>query len=423
MSARERIRQVVEKWFLVEPLLFAVWTTHELTVNPRIRSVRVQQGRVEYNPSFIDALDQNELKQVLVLEAMRILLKHPYTRRPGNAELIYAASNLTLQEYLETTLPLPRARDVFGCSDFDRQYYEFYYHKLAEQLACGDARPGVLDLSPTQSAGGSGSERVTPETDDRQVCDVASGLPSLLNVYASPRMSGRENTEAWEPDELRSEQINDRIWAAQETDSWGSIPGRWKERILASLRPPINYRAVLRQFRASVLSIHRRLTRMKPNRRYGFQYMGSRYDFTTRLLFAVDVSGSMSSSDLALGFSVINRFFKYGIQAVDVIQFDTEIQGEPMTLKRARLHMEVSGRGGTDFTPVIEFLNEHRNYDGAIIFTDGYAPVPPRPKNRRTRLLWLFNREKTYQHQHEALRTLGRAAYLKETETTCPSQE
>jgi predicted metal-dependent peptidase len=201
---------------------------------------------------------------------------------PGLGAAKRADSNLTLQEYLETTLPLPRARDVFGHSDFDRQ------------------------------------------------C---------------------------------------------------------------------------------------RLTRLKPNRRYGFQYMGSRYDFTTRLLFAVDVSGSMSSPDLASGFSVINRFFKYGVEAMDVIQFDTEIQGEPRTLKRARHDIEVSGRGGTDFTAVIEFLNEHHDYDGAIIFTDGYAPVPPRPKNRRTRLLWLFNHEETYRRQHEALRTLGRAAYLKETET------
>ena len=80
---------------------------------------------------------------------------------------------------------------------------------------------------------------------------------------------------------------------------------------------------------------------MKPNRRYGFQYMGSRYDFTTRLLFAVDVSGSMSSQDLALGFSVINRFFKYGIEAIDVIQFDTEIKGDPVSLKRGRRAVEV----------------------------------------------------------------------------------
>src|SRR5262249_23816298 len=154
-----------------------------------------------------------ELEQVLALEAMRILLKHPYTRRPENAELAYAASNLTLQEYLETSLPLPRARDVFGCRDFDRQYYEFYYHKLMEQLASGNGQPGALPGTPGNEAS------------------------SALTGYADPGLSGRENTAEWGPDDLRADQINDRIRTAEESNSWGSIPGRWKERILAVLRP------------------------------------------------------------------------------------------------------------------------------------------------------------------------------------------
>jgi predicted metal-dependent peptidase len=417
MTARDRITDVVEKWFLVEPLLFAVWTTHELAVNPGIRSIRVHQGRVEYNPAFIDALDRHQLEQVLALEAMRILLKHPYARRPENAELAYAASNLTLQEYLETSLPLPRARDVFGHPDFDKQYYEFYYQKLREQLVSAALQPGAL-TSGAGPVGGSDSgaqgRQSTAGTDEQRAgAGDAEPRPSV-SAYADPWVSGRENTAGWQPDELRSDQINDRIRTAQETGSWGSIPGRWKERILAALRPKLNYRAVLRQFRASVLSVRRRLTRMKPNRRYGFQYMGSRYDFTTRLLFAVDVSGSMSGQDLALGFSVINRFFKYGIEEIDVIQFDTEIKGAPVSLKRGRRAVEVAGRGGTSFAPVMRFLEEHRDYDGVIIFTDGYAPVPPRPKNRRTRVLWLFKSEETYRRQHEALRAIGRSAFLKE---------
>ena len=398
MTGRDRITDVVEKWFLVEPLLFAVWTTHPLAINPRIRSIRVYQGRVEYNPAFIDALDRRRLEQVLALEAMRILLKHPYARRPEHAELAYAASNLTLQEYLETDLPLPRARDVFGSPDFDKQYYEFYYHKLLEQLASGALPQGNMLGDEGPSAAGEAES------------------PLAVGAYADPWVSGRENTEAWEPDELRTDEINDRIRTAQETAAWGSIPGRWKERILASLRPKLNYRAVLRQFRASVLSIHRRLTRMKPNRRYGFQYMGSRYDFTTRLLFAVDVSGSMTDEDLALGFSVINRFFKYGIAGIDVIQFDTEIKGAPVALKRARRSVEVAGRGGTSFAPVMEFLDEHREYDGAIIFTDGCAPKPPRPRTRRTGVLWLFKSEETYRQQYEALRPIGRAAFLRDAQ-------
>ncbi len=415
MTARDRIREVVERWFLVEPLLFAVWTTHELTVNPWIRTIRVHQGRVEYNPNFVDALDRHALEQVLALEAMRILLKHPYARRPDNAEVAYAASNLTLQEYLETSLPLPRARDVFGHADFDRQYYEFYYHKLLEQAVSQGSAFGTPGGATVRGTAGTAS--VPPDFSARKGPAAATGgeeTTTSLDGYADPRVTGQDNTTGWGPDELRSDQINDRIRTAQETDSWGSIPGRWKERIQASLRPRLNYRAVLRQFRASVLSVRRRLTRMKPDRRYGFQYLGSRYDFTTRLLFAVDVSGSMSSQDLARGFSVVNRFFKYGVEAIDVIQFDTEIKGPLQTLKRARHTVEVTGRGGTSFAPVVAFVDQHREYDGVILFTDGYAPVPRRPTNRRTRWLWLFNREETYRRQGAALRGLGRATCLKE---------
>src|SRR5947209_16208090 len=122
----------------------------------------------------------------------------------------------------------------------------------------------------------------------------------------------------------------------------------------------------------------------------------------------------MNGRGLALGFSVVNRFFKYGVEAVDVIQFDTEVKGGPVSLRRARRSVEVVGGGGTSFAPVMEFLDGHTEYDGAIVFTDGCAPVPPRPRNRRTRLLWLFTREETYRRQQEGLRALGRTAYLKE---------
>jgi predicted metal-dependent peptidase len=399
MPARQRIGEVVELWFLVEPLLFAVWTTHELLPNPRIGSIRVRQGRVEYNPSFVAALNNEQLGQVLALEAMRILLKHPYARQPADAELAYAASNVTLAEYVDTTLPLRRARDVFGSREFDRQYYEFYYAKLAEQAALGVGAAGASGDDQGQGADGA----------------AAGGSPgNPLQVYLDPACSGAENTEGWAPDELRNDQIDDKIRTAQETGNWGSIPGRARERIVASLRPRLNYRAVLRRFRASVLSVRRRLTRLKPNRRYGFDFLGSRYDFTTRLLFAVDVSGSIGSADLARGFSVINRLFKYGIAGIDVIQFDTELKGPPVSLRRARRHTEAAGRGGTSFAAVIEFIDAHREYDGAIIFTDGQAPVPPVPKNRRTRLLWLFNREATFRRQYPALRRMGPAAFLKE---------
>lgn len=434
MSTRDRIRQTVERWFLVEPLLFAAWTTHDLVLEPRIATIRVRQGKIEYNPTFIEALDKRQLEAVLRFEAIRILLKHPYQRRKENAPLAYMASNVTLQEYLQTSLPFPYARDLFGSEEFNQQYFEFYYQQL---LALADAAAGIGRNGAGAPQGGHGTQtsavsaegtegadtaHVPDEQPDPQpngtAADQAPPPPeesqSPLEEYAHSETTARENSEDWDENTLFDERINEVIRVAQASNRWGSVAGKFRERVLAALKPKLDYRAVLRQFRTSILATKRVLTRMKPSRRYGFQYMGSRRDFTTKLLFAVDVSGSIPSADLEQGFSLINQFFRYGIEVIDVIQFDTEIKGEPLTLKRARHAVEVLGRGGTSFAPVLAYIDEHRDYDGLIIFTDGYAPIPPKPQNRRTRILWLFNHEANYKAMQRGLRNLGLTAFLKE---------
>ncbi|MEO1298024.1 MAG: VWA-like domain-containing protein [Cyanobacteria bacterium J06636_16] len=427
LSTRERMARIVEKWLLVEPLLLATWTSHALVTEPRIQTIRIQRGRIEYNPRFIEQLSDRQLEATLRFEALRILLKHPYSRRQAHSTTSYAASNLTLQEYLQTELPFPRARDVFGDRSYDKQFFEFYYHQLLDQ------QPPTTPTSSEGSASGSSAVGTGTRTDEAAPASVVSELdfeldsksdsgptsaPSdrssdRLSVYTDPTLSGVENTDQWDQDELLSDLLDELVRTAQANDSWGSIGGQLRERILANLHPKLDYRAVLRKFRTSILSQQRRLTRMKPNRRYGFTYMGSRRDFTTRLLFAIDVSGSMGTEELKQGFSVVNRFFNYGVPAIDVIQFDTEITTKVMTLHRAKPEVQLAGRGGTNFGPVLAYLDEHRDYDGLIIYTDGYAPCPPPPQNRRTRILWLFVHEEQYRNCYPQLQHLGQGAYLK----------
>ena len=50
----------------------------------------------------------------------------------------------------------------------------------------------------------------------------------------------------------------------------------------------------------------------------------------------------------------------------------------------------MQGRGGTSFTPVIEYINEHRYFRDALLiyFTDGYGESSiPRPRTYRN--LWV----------------------------------
>ncbi|MFG0267063.1 MAG: VWA-like domain-containing protein [Rhodopirellula sp. JB055] len=470
-KARERITRVVESWYLVDPLLFVAWTMHEVVSKPEIATLRVAHGRIEFNPEFIASLNRDELAEVLRFEAMRILLGHPYARRQPKTELSYSASNLTVQECLRSKLPMPRPREVLGSETHDHQYFEYYYRQLAEREGdqaddSEETEPERDDSSESTPAEGQGNDSSDANSDDGNDLDTlenaqsaleasepsgasseqdgddegvpaegsAESSPGLssadessvrpaasdLDAYVDPSQTGGENADQWDADDLLHEEIKSAVAEAAENGGWGTLPGHAQERLLATLRPPLDYRSILRQFRQSVLSVDRRLTRMRPSRRYGFAQMGSRYDFTTSLLFAVDVSGSMSHRDLQNGFSIINRFFQYGIRSIDVIWFDTEVRCEPISFRSARHDISVTGRGGTNLGCVTRFIDGRRGYDGVVVFTDGDSPLPKRPENQHTRILWLFNTQAAFRQSASGLRPLGSVAFLKPSRVGSP---
>ena len=208
------------------------------------------------------------------------------------------------------------------------------------------------------------------------------------------------------------QQITDIIHS---TTQWGSLPLNMVELIQKAAEGRIDYRNALRAFRSSILSQKRHLTRMYPSRRFGFEQMGSRYEFTTRLLVAIDTSVSVGSEELGRYYRIITTFFKYGIQEIDVLMFDAEVQGEPVTLKEAQQNkqtFEVKGRGGTSFQAPVNYVAEHPGYDGLIIMTDGYAPVPSVPAFLKTKLLWVIDNEPSYKQHYDALRKTGRVCLI-----------
>ena len=345
LSSQERITKNIEKWYLLEPLYFLIWMTHDAVVNPFIQTIRTGNGQIEYNPDFINSLTDDLLNAVLKAEMTRILLKHPYTRRKDNAKAAYLASNITLKEYVETPLDFPTAEQSFGSKDFNRKHFEFYYNKIMEQAQGqsdgqssekkgnnsqnsdknksfsdlkgenssqnnGDGPPQYKDQNQDKNEENEGkNEEQKPQTDGQQA-------QPYINQYTDEQTSGHENTDNWNDNEWMTSLINDKIEVAMQSTSWGNVPRHLQELIIASMRPKVDYRRILSAFRQSVLSSKRTLTRMKPSRRYDFQYMGSRRDFCTKLLFALDVSGSVPTKELQKGLSMLNQCFKYGIESI-----------------------------------------------------------------------------------------------------------
>ena len=438
-NARERIQQVAEQWFLTEPVFFAVYCSHRLAMNANMQCpLRTGQGRIEYNPTVIDALQDNQLNEMLKVEMIRILLQHPYARQPlGCKPLVqHVASDMVISpayrlEWIELTKP-----EDFGLPQ--GQHYEWYAARLnGMAIHLDGSRPSEGDSGGDNGEGTKGSTEHQDEgkgTKDSSASDGSSdgqekearmnGVSKSEGDSKSQETGkgegegkGGEQAEAdytalWEEDQFQSRLITDLI---QSTTSWGSLPGDMIELIKKSTEGRIDYRNALRGFRASILSEKRRLTRMRPSRRFGFEQMGSRYDFITRILVAVDTSGSVGSEELGRYFNVITTFFKYGIQQVDVLMFDWEIQGDVMKLdeaKKRKQEFKVQGRGGTNFQAPVDYLAKHPEYDGMIVITDGYAPVPEIPPLCKAKLLWIIDNEASYQRNGKALRKTGRVCLM-----------
>ena len=100
--------------------------------------------------------------------------------------------------------------------------------------------------------------------------------------------------------------------------------------------------------------------------------------------FLLDTSGSMSNRELERGGALINATLKHA--EVDWVSFDTKVYDVVKNLKRAQDTFQFKGRGGTDFQPIMDYVQEHK-YDGVVILTDCCASPPTRPT--KTKVLWL----------------------------------
>lgn len=371
---QERYTHILERWFITEPPLFSVLCLHELVPNTQM-SCPLRSGRkkLEYNPDIVREMSDDGLEEAVRAEAVRLLLKHPYERRPEGCsqKAMGLGSNLVVGDnYKHPRFRIETPED-FGLKT--GMSYEWYARMVEQQ----------------NESGGQGGD----DGDD-------DGQQGMSDKH-------RDLAELWDEDELTVQMINEVI---NTTKSWGSLGGNFAELLQASLKAKINWRNIFAGFRASIISSKRKLTRMKPNRRTGFDNMGSVRRFDTKLLVAVDVSGSISTESLKYFYGVINSAFRYGFESIDVIQFDCGVRAVH-NLKKVIKDVSIVGRGGTSFQEPIDYAHEN-GYDGLVVLTDGYAPEPTIPDGFKTGILWVCENESCLKQHKKWMEKTGRACVM-----------
>ena len=428
MSALGRIRRIGERWFLTEPLLFAVYCSHDFVENDAIDvPMRTGNKKVEFAPKILDKIADDVLQEYLKIEMFRILLKHPYQRQPPFAAkaLLTMASNITIADVYDVSPAVKKqmsgTEQKFPSGLCFEEYYNLLLQNSTPNSGKSSGEPQQSDDKSKQGGNGSSdsenagqdSENDGSSGDGSQSGDSNGSQGDSNGNISSGAGNSQEQrdsqvSELWEENEEACCNINGFIEVAEASNKWGSIPGKLQGLIKASMKVDMDYRKMLSLFKTSVISSRRRLTRMRPNRRFGFDAMGSRYELSTNLLIAVDVSGSVTDRSLEIFFSVVNRLFKYGIEKLDVLQFDARIQGAPIPLKKARRTVKILGRGGTSFQPAADYYCEHPEYDGLIYFTDGYAPPPKFNTKRPIDVLWVICSRQCYAENSTWIRKIKR---------------
>lgn len=116
----------------------------------------------------------------------------------------------------------------------------------------------------------------------------------------------------------------------------------------------------------------------------------------SRLVFAVDTSGSMTDGELSQIYTEIRAFRETFPTPLVVVQCDDDIQSvkeyeafedfEDPTL------VDVYGRGGTDFRPIFKWIDENESGSPSILIhaTDGYGIFP---KICSVPVLWLLTQD------------------------------
>ena len=374
---QERYSNILEQWFIMEPPLFQVLCVHELVANTQMKCpLRSGRRKLEYNPEIVVEMSDEALEEALRAEAVRLLLKHPYERRPDGCsqQAMGLGSNLVIGDnYSHPRFHIETPQDLTLKRGMSFEWYAREVEKQQESSSSGDSE----NESPN-GGGGMGSNE-----------------------------KHRDLAELWDEDDMAVQLINGII---SSTKQWGSIPGNLAEILTSSLKAKINWRNIFAGFRASIISSKRKLTRMRPNRRTGFDNMGSVRRFDTKLLVAVDVSGSISTESLQYFYGVINSAFRYGFESIDVIQFDHGVRAVH-NLKKVVKDVAILGRGGTSFQEPIDYAHEN-GYDGLVMLTDGYAPPPTIPDGFKTGLLWVCENQDCLDHHKSWMETMGRTCVM-----------
>jgi len=203
-----------------------------------------------------------------------------------------------------------------------------------------------------------------------------------LTVEDLERILGEVDRLSPEEMEVVRRMIIDVATSRAEGEGWGTVSRDMQDKIRASMMNIIDWRGLLRRFIGNAVVDEMNTSFKRINRRYPWQFPGTRRDNQPKVAVSIDMSGSMSDEDLADIAGELNALSDTA--SFTVIPFDTEVAEEHIyEWRKGRKFGEIDrvACGGTDLSAPILYVDKSvGNFSAHIMFSDLHACTPPIPR-------------------------------------------
>lgn len=270
--------------------------------------------------------------------------------------------------------------------------YAYYFGMISgkqqknEENAPGNGQDSMMQQQNRQDGTAQGDSSVSgQQSEDGDEIVTAANCGELTD----------HNWEAGDDAEDAQAVVREFVNAAVDMmneESRGLMPAHFMSQVELINKPPVlSWQAILKKY-IGTISANKRKTRMRLNRRQPerFDLSGRVDDKVLKIAVAIDTSGSVDDHMIAQIFNEIFAILAKRKHEITVIECDAQIQRVYRAKNAGEIQKKVAGRGGTMFTPAIEYINNDKYFRDALLiyFTDGFGEREiPKPKTYRN--LWV----------------------------------
>lgn len=326
------------------------------------------------NPDFWKELSSDQKLHIMWHEVLHLVFFHHTDFKDVDQQYGHSLTNIAMDCEVESYIPekywleTGSATQLFRLLNLPKQKGTLWYLKVLSQLQ----NPS----SNGNKSGGSGGSNGSKDGDQNQVQNNYNNLSLEDKQIVDDILSNSEDLNSFPniTDENLKELIKGQIehQIKEVAKAAGKVPGELQETLdrILTIKPPVyNWKRAFRRLLGNSYNIATKMTRRKESMRFEGN-PGIKFKKKSSILIGIDTSGSVSEKELQDFFSEIYHVWKAGTR-VHIIEWDTCITNEYDY--NGHMPQYITGRGGTDPNPSIEYYNNHiKEYQSFINFTDAY---------------------------------------------------